>query len=188
MGANAFKAKALPLHVNITHTPPVLAEGAVQVQLNDPGFIGSATLTPTSFNTGSYGWKGSKRVTIEVENHETGEKEKVHVMMTCVYLLSGGLVALTRLHRFNATVVGSKNAPDDEGTAAEQPEAHAEEQPEQEAKTEKTEVSQETAAQETSAEAVAETVLGSAEEAGEHAEEKSEEKVEEKTATEETTQ
>ena len=86
MAASAFKAKALPLHVNLTHTPPVLAEGAVEVAQTDPGFIGAATLTATTFSTGSYGWKGSKRVSIELENQETGEKEKVHVMLSYVYV------------------------------------------------------------------------------------------------------
>ena len=83
LGAAAFKAKALPIHVNLTHTPPVLAEDAKDVAQIDPGFIGQTTLTPTTFNTGSYGWKGSKRVTIELEN-DSGIKEKVQVMMTCV--------------------------------------------------------------------------------------------------------
>ncbi|GJE87980.1 hypothetical protein PsYK624_040630 [Phanerochaete sordida] len=105
MGAAAFKAKALPIHVNLTHTPPVLAEDATDVAQTDPGFIGQTTLTPSTFNTGSYGWKGSKRVTIELENSETGEKEKVQVQMT-----------------FNATVIGSKNAPGEEEGAAEAPE------------------------------------------------------------------
>ena len=80
--AAAFKAKALPIHVNLTHTPPTLAEDTTDVAQTDPGFIGQTTLTPTTFNTGSYGWKGNKRVTIELENNETGEKEKVQVMMT----------------------------------------------------------------------------------------------------------
>lgn len=70
------------MHVNITHTPPVLVDGAVDVAQTDPGFIGSTTLTPASFNTGSYGWKGNKRITVELENSESGEKEKVQVMLT----------------------------------------------------------------------------------------------------------
>ncbi|KIP10301.1 hypothetical protein PHLGIDRAFT_101409 [Phlebiopsis gigantea 11061_1 CR5-6] len=106
MGAGAFKSKALPLHINITHTPPVLADDAVDVAQNDPGFIGSTTLTATSFSTGSYGWKGQKRMTIEVDG-ENGEKEKVQVMLN-----------------INATVLGSKSAPDDEHEAVE-PQAEA---------------------------------------------------------------
>ena len=48
----------------------------------DPGFIGTSTLVPSTFATGSYGWKGNKRFTVELENPEGGEKEKVHVMIT----------------------------------------------------------------------------------------------------------
>lgn len=84
IGATAFKAKALPLHINITHTPPAATEGTTEVAQTDPGFLGSSTLIPTSFNTGSYGWKGNKRLTVELENSESGEKEKVQVMLTYV--------------------------------------------------------------------------------------------------------
>lgn len=81
---SAFKSKALPLHVNITHTPPPLTEGGddkVPATAADPGFIGSSTLVPSVFSTGSYGWKGNLRVGIEVTN-EKGEKEKVQVMIS----------------------------------------------------------------------------------------------------------
>ncbi|CDO68924.1 hypothetical protein BN946_scf185000.g67 [Trametes cinnabarina] len=104
LAASAFKARALPLHVNVTHTPPVLADdGSVSLASTDPGFISTATLLPSSFATGSYGWKGSKRITIELQNPEDGgegEKEKVHVMLT-----------------INATVMGSKNAAEGDGEA-----------------------------------------------------------------------
>ncbi|KAI8999095.1 hypothetical protein BD414DRAFT_476968 [Trametes punicea] len=95
IAASAFKARALPLHVNITHTPPVLADdGTITLASADPGFIGTTTLVPSTFATGSYGWKGSKRLTIELQNPEgDDEKEKVHVMLT-----------------INATVMGSKGA------------------------------------------------------------------------------
>ncbi|KAI0093796.1 hypothetical protein BDY19DRAFT_918979 [Irpex rosettiformis] len=97
MGANTFKSRALPLHVNITHTPPVIGDDDTKdVAQTDPGFIGSTALIPSSFNTGSYGWKGNKRITVELSNSKTGEKEKVQVMLT-----------------INATVLGSKNAEDD---------------------------------------------------------------------------
>ena len=86
MAASAFKARALPIHVNITHTPPVLADdGTVTLASTDPGFIGTTALVPSTFATGSYGWKGNKRFTVELENPEGGEeKEKVHVILTCV--------------------------------------------------------------------------------------------------------
>ncbi|KAG7086493.1 hypothetical protein E1B28_002442 [Marasmius oreades] len=92
--ASTFKSKALPLHVNVTHTPPTIPDDeTVPAATADPGFLGSMTLVPSTFNTGSYGWKGSKRVTIELQNGEGEENEKVQVMLT-----------------FNATVVGSKGA------------------------------------------------------------------------------
>jgi hypothetical protein len=51
----------------------------------DPGWIGSSTLVPTKFSTGSYGWKGSKKVTIEVVDTEDPEKKvKVQVNISCV--------------------------------------------------------------------------------------------------------
>jgi hypothetical protein len=98
---SAFKAKAMPLHVNITHTPPPITdENEVSTAAADPGFIGTSTLVATEFKTGSYGWKGSKRVTIELPNHDGGETEKVQVMIS-----------------INATVMGSKNADDGKETS-----------------------------------------------------------------------
>ncbi|KAJ8481978.1 hypothetical protein ONZ45_g15121 [Pleurotus djamor] len=99
--AASFKAKALPIHVNLTHTPPSIPDDdSVPATSADPGFLGAVTLVPSSFNTGSYGWKGSKRITVELQNPEGGEDgEKVQVMLT-----------------INATVLGSKNA---KGEAAE---------------------------------------------------------------------
>jgi len=90
-----FKAHALPLHLHVTHTPPAVAEAGTEEDptpnlSTDPGHIASVTLTPSTFATGSYGWKGSKRVAVELKNAD-GKKEKVMVMMTV-----------------NATVVGSK--------------------------------------------------------------------------------
>jgi hypothetical protein len=85
LSTSAFKSRALPLHVNLTHTPPSISnEDTVPAASADPGFIGSTTLVASSFSTGSYGWKGSKRIVVELENPEGGEKEKVHVMLTYV--------------------------------------------------------------------------------------------------------
>ncbi|RDX52826.1 hypothetical protein OH76DRAFT_1344742, partial [Lentinus brumalis] len=113
LAASAFVKNALPIHVNLTHTPPVLTddEETKTVASTDPGNIGHVALQPSTFATGSYGWKGNKRFTVEVENPEGGEKEKVHVILT-----------------INATVIGSKDAK--EGDAEE----HAEEGAEGEAK------------------------------------------------------
>ncbi|KAI0082867.1 hypothetical protein K474DRAFT_1584933, partial [Panus rudis PR-1116 ss-1] len=113
LGATSFKARALPLHVNITHTPPAIPDDeTVNSTSADPGFIGTTSLVPTTFNTGSYGWKGNKRVTIEIDGDD-GQKEKVHVMLT-----------------INATVMGSKNAKDeaDEPDKEESAETHAEDE------------------------------------------------------------
>lgn len=123
--ASAFKAKALPLHVNITHTPPsiVTTEDADTVAPEDVGFIGTLTLVPSTFSTGSYGWKGSKRITVELQGSETGEhgKEKVHVMLN-----------------INATVMGSKQA-EGEAEGAKEPEKDEEETKEGEEDEEKEE-------------------------------------------------
>jgi hypothetical protein len=83
VSASAFKAKALPLHINITHTPPPITDGGddkLPASAADPGHITSASLLPSVFSTGSYGWKGNQRVTIEIEN-ENGEKEKLQVQI-----------------------------------------------------------------------------------------------------------
>ncbi|KIJ17155.1 hypothetical protein PAXINDRAFT_179852 [Paxillus involutus ATCC 200175] len=135
MGASTFKSRALPLHVNITSTPPAVAEGQETAAPADPGFLGSTTLAPSSFSTGSFGWKANKRMVIELPKGEgeEGEGEKVHVMLT-----------------INATVIGSKNVRDDgeeqegqkegegtgtaEETAGETAESKPEEAPEAEAK------------------------------------------------------
>ncbi|KAJ7938154.1 hypothetical protein B0H13DRAFT_1851619 [Mycena leptocephala] len=98
MPTSAFKSKALPLHVNLTHTPPTLPDAdSVPVAPTDPGHLGSITLVAKSFSTGSYGWSGNKRLTIELLNAEGGEKEKVTVTLT-----------------INATVIGSKEGDKDE--------------------------------------------------------------------------
>lgn len=89
-----FKARALPLHVNVTHTPPIIGdENGPPATPADPGFLGALALQPSTFTTGSYGWKGSKRLTVELVDSDSGEKEKVQVMLTV-----------------NATVIGSKKA------------------------------------------------------------------------------
>jgi len=100
----------LPLHVNLTHTPPAITEddSTTPSHTADPGFLGAITLLPSSFNTGSYGWKGNKRLTIEIDNPDGSGKEKVHVQLT-----------------INATVLGSKSAKSED----EEEEKPEEEQP-----------------------------------------------------------
>lgn len=67
----------------MTHTPPAIVEADDAAHM-DKGLIGTLTLVPDSFSTGSYGWKGSKRITVELQDSEgaEGEKEKVQVMLT----------------------------------------------------------------------------------------------------------
>ena len=114
--ASAFKERALPIHINITHTPPVLADdGSITLASTDPGFIGGATLLPGTFATGSYGWKGNKRFTVEIDNPDGEGKEKVHVMLTYVQTASIEAVGVHTNTVFlwpslNATVIGSKGA------------------------------------------------------------------------------
>ncbi|KAI0060778.1 hypothetical protein BV25DRAFT_1917337 [Artomyces pyxidatus] len=100
IAVSAFKARALPLHVNVTHTPPTIPDDeSVPAATADPGFLGAVVLSPSSFATGSYGWKGQKRFTIELPSPEGGDgAEKVHVMLT-----------------INATVMGSKQAKEADG-------------------------------------------------------------------------
>ncbi|KAG8884885.1 hypothetical protein FRB97_003092 [Tulasnella sp. 331] len=95
--AAQFKEHALPLHVNITHTPPSVEAPAEHADTTpntstDSGHVASITLTPSVFSTGSFGWKGSRKIAVELLNAE-GVKETVMVNMS-----------------FNATVAGSKPA------------------------------------------------------------------------------
>ncbi|KZV70600.1 hypothetical protein PENSPDRAFT_664928 [Peniophora sp. CONT] len=92
-----FKKHALPLHVNITHTPPPIADDKESAAVTDPGFLGGISMQPATFSTGSYGWKGSKRLQVELDGGDG--KEKVHVMLN---------------YSINATVMGSKAAGKDE--------------------------------------------------------------------------
>ncbi|KAJ7091403.1 hypothetical protein B0H15DRAFT_835964 [Mycena belliarum] len=109
---SAFLGKALPLHMNLTHTPPSIADAeSVPAAGEDPGHLGSVTLVAAAFSTGSYGWKGNKRLTIELMNAEGGTKEKVTVMLT-----------------INATVVGSKGAKEGEGEEKEKKEKEGDEE------------------------------------------------------------
>jgi len=76
MSAASFKERAKPLHVALTQL--------------DSEPIGELDLVPSSFSTGSFGWKGSKKVVVDVPDAD-GEKSSVQVILT-----------------INATIVGSK--------------------------------------------------------------------------------
>lgn len=83
MAASSFLKNALPLTAHVTHTPPSITDGSetVDAASADPGNIGGVKCLPSQFNTKSYGWKGNKRVTMEITN-DAGEKEKVQVQIT----------------------------------------------------------------------------------------------------------
>jgi len=74
-----FKEAALPLHVNIMHNPPPIDRVSAASQV--PGFLGHVVLTPSVFSTRSYGWKGSKKLTVELANSEGSDKKKVYVQL-----------------------------------------------------------------------------------------------------------
>jgi len=101
MVQSVFKSRAVPLHVNITTT--ALPEGQESAPA-DPGFLASTTLVPSTFSTGSFGWKGHKRMVVELPKAEgelgegEGEGEKVHVTLTYVF------------HSDNTTVFGYQRA------------------------------------------------------------------------------
>jgi len=118
LSVKTFKSQARPLHITLTHTQPPIAEDSgesVSAESTDPGFLVAFSLQPSSFNTGTYGWKGSKRLTIEVDNPDTGEKEKLQVQLS-----------------FNATVLGSKGKDGEEEETKEEKEGKVEEKDETE--------------------------------------------------------
>jgi len=85
MPASDFKARAVPLHVAVSRTPPAVRDDkSASPAPIDTDFIGAVALQPCSFTTGSYGWKGSKRLAIDVVDPTSGEKTKVQVMLTYV--------------------------------------------------------------------------------------------------------
>ncbi|KAJ7591073.1 hypothetical protein C8J56DRAFT_1024763 [Mycena floridula] len=90
MPTAAFKAKAMPLHVNLTHTPPTLpeADGEEPSPHADSGFIGNLTLVASSFNTGSYGWKGTKRLKITLQGEGGDEVVDVQLQINATVLKS----------------------------------------------------------------------------------------------------
>lgn len=103
--AAAFKAGALPLHIQISHTPPSIPDDETKnASSADPGNIGHLAIIPvclpathsvppcsilpqTEFKTGSYGWKGTKRIVIELKdpNSSTSTGEKLQVQLQYVF-------------------------------------------------------------------------------------------------------
>ncbi|KAF8321670.1 hypothetical protein DL93DRAFT_2032110, partial [Clavulina sp. PMI_390] len=102
-----FKRSALPLHVDFTHTPPSIeteekaeAEGKSVVEA---GMIGSVTMLPATFSSGTLGWKATKHLAIELTDPETGKKTKVNVQVQINALVKG-----------SKPEAGGKDAEDDE--------------------------------------------------------------------------
>ncbi|CAE6416626.1 unnamed protein product [Rhizoctonia solani] len=93
LSAEDFKARALPLHISLTQTPPKLSESKNDSPpaTSDDGFIASISMQPSTFNTGSYGWKGARRMAIPLPGGAEGE-------------------TVTVMINVNASVVGSKDA------------------------------------------------------------------------------
>ncbi|KAI6038412.1 hypothetical protein EDC04DRAFT_1977532 [Pisolithus marmoratus] len=95
--APAFKSRAPPLHLALSYNPfpeegetIAVGEGGEQASI-----LTTTTLAPSSFTTGSFGWKGSKRIAVSFKAPGEGgrdEEDTVHVMLTV-----------------NATVIGSKD-------------------------------------------------------------------------------
>ena len=85
--ASAFKSRAVPLHVAVTRTPLAAKDdsSASPVPVDDTDLLGAIALQPCSFTTGSYGWKGSKRLAIDLVDPTGGKKKKVQVMLTYVF-------------------------------------------------------------------------------------------------------
>jgi hypothetical protein len=71
----------------VTRTPPVASDddSASSATVDDTDLLGAVALQPCSFTTGSYGWKGSKRLAIDLVDPTGGEKKKVQVMLTYVF-------------------------------------------------------------------------------------------------------
>lgn len=73
----------------MTRTPPADRDDTgASAAVIDSDFIGAVALQPCSFTTGSYGWKGSKRLAIDIVDPASGEKKKVQVMLTYVFLMT----------------------------------------------------------------------------------------------------
>lgn len=114
MAQSTFKSRAVPLHVSITTTAPPEGQDPAPA---GPGFLASTTLVPSTFATGSFGWKGHKRMVVELPKAEgEGEGEKVHVTLTYVFHFPCATVAWISMSRcrINATVIGSKDVKEGE--------------------------------------------------------------------------
>ena len=107
-----FKEGALPLHVNVMHNPPPIDQVSAASQA--AGFMGHIVLTPSVFSTRSYGWKGSKKLYVELQNSEGPEKKKVWVQLNINAVRDYHYPILIPGTNFLQTVVGSKPTDEEE--------------------------------------------------------------------------
>ncbi|KAG6331263.1 hypothetical protein ID866_7827 [Astraeus odoratus] len=105
----AFKARAPPLHVALSYNQftgeggegdTAAAADTSNGEHAQAPILSTTTLAPSSFSTGSFGWKGSKRIVVALKGKDGEREENVHVMLT-----------------INATVIGSKDAKEGEEEA-----------------------------------------------------------------------
>ncbi|KIO03971.1 hypothetical protein M404DRAFT_26593 [Pisolithus tinctorius Marx 270] len=97
--ASAFKSRAAPIHLALSFNPfpgegetVAVGEGEEQASI-----LTTTTLTASSFSTGSFGWKGSKRIAIPLK--------APGVLWCCESRTSVANPSI----RVNATVIGSKD-------------------------------------------------------------------------------
>ncbi|KAL4075368.1 hypothetical protein V8B97DRAFT_2004929 [Scleroderma yunnanense] len=102
----AFKARAAPLHLALSYDPfpgegEVGATAAATTSASGERVVllTTTTLTPGSFATGSFGWKGSKRIVVGLKSKEQAEGEATAEV---------GEETLNVMLTINATVIGSK--------------------------------------------------------------------------------
>jgi len=120
MLAEDFQKSALPLHVHFTHTPPSVSspeKGSSEPNKSiDPGHLASVTMLPSTFSTGSHGWKASKPVAIELTDPSTGKKTKVNVQISINAVVKGSKEAVTEAKNAEEenAVDATVNAEDDD--------------------------------------------------------------------------
>src|SRR6267142_1363543 len=75
------------MHVTVTDTPPTARDdNCTSPDSVDQRILGTVALQPCTFTTRSYGWKGSRRLAIDIADPGSGEKNKVQVMLSYVPL------------------------------------------------------------------------------------------------------
>ena len=119
MSAEEFQRCALPLHVHFTHSPPSMStpeKGSPEPdKTTDAGHLGSVTMLPATFSTGSHGWKASKPMTIELTDHDTGKKTKVNVQISINAVVKGSKEAAAEVKNAEESAVQAAINTEDDG-------------------------------------------------------------------------